>query len=247
MNCRSVIVTRPASGKDMFSRTLQERGYRVVHEPLTHVVLRHDAQPLLARAIEEEPEAVLLTSRHGAQALAALTELRDLPLLCVGEATANAAKAHGFTRVSATGSVSRQMAEHVLASYDAGARFLYVSAHHVSTNLAAALSRQGMRMQRVVLYEAVAARQLSETLAEQMRREPMDAATFLSLRAAQIFTRLIAEAGLQDALRHMRAFALSEPIAAALREAPWKGVHAAGKPTLASLAACVDNAFENRS
>lgn len=246
MDTKTVIVTRPQDESDALTEMLHEHGYRVIHEPLTRVFLRHTVQPDVARAVSADPDAVIVTSRHGVHALAALTEMRDLSLLCVGEGTAKAAASVGFDRVRVTGGNVHQLLEHVLSSYDQGARFFYPSAEHVRMDVAGALIRQGMQAERLVVYEAVAAQRFSDTFLEQLKRQPMDAALFLSQRVAQIFVTLLAKNKLEDSLADMQACAMSDTIAGALKDAPWQGVHVAQQPTLASLVACVDNALSEQ-
>lgn len=241
MNCETIVITRPKSDKDALTELLQRRGHHVIHEPLSHIALKTSAQAMLEQAIEAGPDAVLVTSRHGVQALAALSDLRDLALVCVGEATAKTAESAGFTRIFPAGGTVRQMLEHVVDAYDPGSRLLYVCGEHVRTDLAAALTRQGFPTGRVTVYEAWAARNFSEVFAEQLKRSQIDAVTFLSPRAAQIFTSLATQDKLEDTLARLHAFTLSSDIAETLLPAQWKKIHIAEKPTLASLAASIDN------
>lgn len=237
----TIVITRPKGETDALQELLHGRGLRVIHEPLSHIALKSAAQAMLAEAIAANPDAVLVTSRHGVQALAALSELRDLALLCVGEATARVAMSAGFLRVSAAGGTVRQMLEYIMQSYDQGSRLLYVCGEHVRMDLAELLTRQGFPTGRITVYEAWAARNFSDVFAEQLKREQVDAVTFLSPRAAQIFTALARQAGLEHTLSRLRAFALSDAVAKALPRGVWQEIHVAEKPTLASLAASIDN------
>lgn len=237
----TVAVTRPRDSEDELTELLHARGYGVIHEPLSRIILNHTAQTALMRAIAAEPDAVLATSRHGVHALAALCPSRDLSLLCVGEATARAAESAGFTRIAAAGGTVRQMLEYILASYDAGSRMLYVSGEHVRMDLADALEDKGFPTQRVALYEAPAAEAFSSGFVEYLKHGNVDAVTFLSPRAAEIFTALIRQARLESSLAGLAACALSEAVAEPLVHGDWKKICIAGKPTLASLVACVDN------
>lgn len=238
----TVAITRPKGETDGLSEILHRHGLSVIHEPLSHIALCHTAQPMLAAALEHQPDAVLVTSRHGVRAMATLTELRDLSLLCVGEATASVAASAGFDRVAVAGGTTEQMIEYILSSYDAGSRFVYVSADQVRRDLAEIFSRQGMPTQRVVAYEAVESEKFSDVFAEKLKRGDIDVVTFLSQRAAKTFMALADKAKLGDALGNVTACCFSQDITDMLPKKAWKHLHASKKPTLASLADCVNNA-----
>lgn len=243
MSDKTILVTRPAGDEKQLTDMLHARGLRVIHEPLTHIYLHHTRRHELQAALLAEPDAVLVTSKHAVNALAFLSELRDVYLICVGEATARAAYSQGFDRVEIAGPAAGRMIDHVLSCYDPGARFLYISGEHTRVDVEAALAAGGMRVQRIVAYEAVASGQLSDTLIEQIKRGNINAATFLSQRAAAIFTRLLAEAKESAAIAGMDCFCLSAAIAEPLQSEPWRHIHVTQEPTLASLLECVDNVY----
>jgi len=243
MTGETILITRPKGDEMALTDALHVHGYRVIHEPLTEIFLRHTERQALHNALLSEPDAVIITSRHGANALALLSDLRDAYLICIGEATASTAQSLGFTRVCNAGGNVQKLIEYIYASYDPETRFLYVSGKHVRVDLDAVLATQGMHVDRIVLYEAIASPQLSDTLVEQLRRGQIDAVTFLSQRTAHIFTALLARAGAQQTVTGLHAAALSETIAEPLVSWPWKGIHTAREATLASLIECVDNIF----
>lgn len=240
---KTVLVTRARGDESELTDALHDYGLNVIHEPLTEIFLLHTARIALQHLLDQNPSAVLITSRHGARALATLTPQRDLPLLCVGESTQQVALSLGFVRATATGQTLDDMIEYILSAYDEDAYFAYPSAEHVRSELDAALEPHGMRCERLVVYEAKAIEKLSDTLTEHIRQGHIDAVTFLSQRSAEIFMEHIRAAELQKPLRKMAACCMSEGIAAPLPEKAWKKRSIAKEPTLASLAACVDNAL----
>jgi uroporphyrinogen-III synthase len=241
---KTLLITRPLGDEQQLATHLQERDYRIIHEPLTSITLEHTQRMMLAHELMQDPNAVIVTSRHAVHALALLTDLRDIFLLCVGDATARAAQAFGFDRISTGGGTVDKLVEFITSSYDPGSRFLYVSGAHTRIDLADALATYDMEVQRVVVYQAEAADQLSDTLVEQIRRKQVDGVTLLSPRTAQIFIRLLQKSGqLQDAATHITALCISEATADALFTHGWKMVHVAKEPTLASLVQCIDNAY----
>lgn len=241
---KTVLITRPQGDEETLARLLHARGCRVIHEPMTQIVRREDMQQALTQALAAEPDAVVVTSRHGAQALAQLTPQRDMFLVCVGPATAETAQALGFARLSVAGGNSGALRAHIRESYDPGSKLLYVSGAHIAANLDAALHEDGMRVLRLPIYEARASQQLSDTLQALLLRRQVHIATFLSPRAGQIFSALARKADILPALSHLHACCLSEAVAQSLPPGDWKSVSWAHEPTLASVAQCVDTACQ---
>ncbi|MDX1974303.1 MAG: uroporphyrinogen-III synthase [Rickettsiales bacterium] len=243
----TILITRPLSEDTRFQDELHERGFRTIHEPLTEIFLLHTARAQIEAAMRTDPHGVIVTSQHGVKALAALNELRDIALICVGSATEEAAQNLGFTRtVDAGGDVDR-LIQFIADAYDTESRFLYISANHTRTDLVTTLMTYGMEAERIIAYEAEPVRQLSDTLVEQLRRGQLDAVTFLSQRSASIFLELVNSADINPATDCLHAFALSDVIAETLSEVNWQGVHIAPQATLASLIECIDNAFNRES
>jgi len=240
----TIVVTRPQGDERALTDLLHAHGYRVIHEPLTQILLRHDERHAVAKALYDEPDACIITSRHGAQALALLTEVRDIFLICVGDATARMASSLGFARIDVAGGNAKKLTDYILGSYEEDSRLLYVSGEHVSTDIVSPLQKVGMKVERIPIYEAVASERLSDTIVEQLRREQLDAVTFLSQRTAHIFTSLIEKAGVQNSVAHLHGFALSAAITEPLVAHPWKKLHVTDEATLASLIESVDNAFQ---
>lgn len=241
---KTILVTRAKGDEEPITEALQELGHFVIHEPLTEIFLNHTIRAPLNSLLLEEPDAVIVTSKHAAQALALLTDIRDVFILCVGEATAEVAMSLGFSRVQAAGGTIEHLLEDIAGGYDESARFLYISGEHIRSDLPLVISSFGMQCERIVAYQAIASEALSDTLVEQLKRGQIDAATFFSPRNAEIFCDLLERAGISGAAQVMDAFCLSGEVASALENIDWRNVIAADEPTLASLVSSVDNAYK---
>ena len=213
MSGETILITRPQGEEQSLTDLLHEHGSRVIHEPLTSIFLYHTERQVISKALENEPNAFIITSKHGAQALALLSDLRDVMLICVGDATARYAMSLGFTRVSAAGGNAKKLCQYITDGYDEDSRFIYISGKDISTDLVETLCAFGMQVERVVAYEALPSPQLSDTLIEQLRREQLDAVTFLSMRTAEVFIQLLEKAGISDSTKQLHVFCMSEQIA----------------------------------
>jgi uroporphyrinogen-III synthase len=243
MSQRTIIVTRPQQEEEGLTQALHALGHLVINEPLTEIFLNHTVRQPLHQALMADPDAVIVTSKNGARALAALSELRDAMILCVGQSTADTAQSLGFVRVCMCGENVQALVNHIADAYDDTARFVYVCAQHVRIDLPETLAGFSMKTQPIVAYGALASPQLSDTLVEQIRRGKVDAFTFMSQRSAQIFMQLLAKAEIMDHVSSLDVFCLSEAVAEPLRGQAWRHIAVADNATLASLIHCVDNAY----
>jgi len=242
---KPIVITRPLGDEIILRDELLDRGYQVIHEPLTDIFLRHDLRMNVEHALLADPDAIIITSKHAVQALALLTEMRDMFLLCVGEATANVASQLGFDRISVTGETVEHLVDYILDCYDEDSRFLYISGEHVTTDLTSELGVRGMEVNRIAVYEAIASEALSDTMVEQLKRGHIGSFTFFSTRSADIFLKQEKKSGILDSLKNIDAFCLSETIAISLGNGGWKAIYHSRKPTLASIVACIDNTYRN--
>lgn len=97
-----VWITRAQPGADRTADRLAALGFAPVVAPLLEIQAIEQAEPDL-----EGVDVLAFTSINGVAAFAALTARRDRPVMTVGDATAQAARAAGFVHVrSAAGDLS---------------------------------------------------------------------------------------------------------------------------------------------
>src|SRR5258708_3879003 len=90
------LITRPLEDAKPLADLLQARSVDCVVEPLLEIVAKPDAEVDL-----DGVQALLFTSANGVRAFAAHSTRRDLKVLTVGDGSADAARAAGFTDVTA--------------------------------------------------------------------------------------------------------------------------------------------------
>ena len=205
-------------------RALEERGHSVVLEPLLRI------EPLPGVTIADKGyQAVLVTSANAVRALALLPQagdLKDTLVLAVGEASGRAASLQGFSAVEHAAGDLSALAELVNArcTPDEGP-LLYAAGSVVSGDLKGLLEACGYDVDRVVLYEAVAAETLSPAIKDHLWGGTLDRILLYSPRSARIWGRAVEHAGLAEAAGSVVHICLSEAVAAALREETgWDGV-----------------------
>ena len=144
----TVLMIRPPAQTDAFLTAFRSATARTPHT-LASPVLR--IAPLAGPPLPKDGTLLLFTSVNGVAAWAAGSDLRDIPALCVGENTAQAAQALGFVAHSADGT-GADLLKLALGHATPADRIYYISGEEAALDLAAALSAQGFQAQRLVLY-----------------------------------------------------------------------------------------------
>ncbi|MCA3262056.1 MAG: uroporphyrinogen-III synthase [Telmatospirillum sp.] len=237
-----ILVTRPRGEADLFAVALAMRGHDAVVAPLLDIVV-DDAPPLDLAGVQ----AVLFTSANGVRAFAHTQKSRDLKAFCVGDATAAAARNAGFGTVESASGDVETLAALVQKRLDPkDGTLIHATGTAVAGDLAGVLGAEGFAVRRVQLYRADTATKLPDEAAEALRSGRIDVVTFFSPRTAEIFARLVHEAGLDASLARVTALALAPTALEIAREqgCRFKTAIAADQPNEAALLAAVDRLAE---
>ena len=233
-----LLLTRPEADSAALAQVLRDRGHETVIAPL-----------LAIRFIEgvEIPsrdwQALLVTSANGARALgrhAQAARLKAVPVLAVGEASAEAVAAQGFTDVRAAGGDVDTLAALAADTLDpAKGPLLHAAGSVVAGDLVSLLGERGFMVERAVLYEARKAERLPEAALAALKQGVIDGALFYSPRTALHFAHLAEEAGIADRLGGVTAFCLSRAVAEGLGPLRFGAVKTAPEPSQQALLALI--------
>lgn len=230
-----VLITRPKDDAAALAAKLGDAGVESTVEPLLDVAYLDGPLPDMGFV-----QGLLVTSANGIRAFARLNTERNITVWAVGNASARAARDLGFTDVhSASGDVDA-LARLVIAEVDASlGALLHIAATQVAGDLGGQLEQAGFTYQRCVLYEARLATGFSDAVLAQFVTGGIGGVMLYSPRTADIFARLISNAGLDDMLGDTIAFCLSPAVGEKIKGLRWKGIAVAAKPDEASLIAKV--------
>lgn len=230
------LITRPRENAGPIARALAERDIDVLLEPLLEIQSTEHGPVDLAGI-----QAVLVTSVFGARELARATSERDLPVYAVGDATAEAARDAGFTRVESARGDASALTALVLDRLDpAKGPLLYAAGRVTSGDFPDPLTEAGFEVRRVELYAARPAAALSIETVDALREGRLDLALFFSPRTAATFVRLVQEAGLAEACGKVTALAISPAVADSLQPLPWRAVESATSPNQEAMLELTD-------
>ncbi len=221
-------LTRPAADSERLAQAL--------HPIATIIAPLMVIESCEATLPAEIPDAILLTSRHAAHALRA--EWSHLPVYCVGTATADTARAQGFTHVIlGDGDVLSLLP--MIAQMLNNKTLLYLSGEDVSVDVATLLASQSVKVERVIAYRAVAATELPIEITDAFNNNSITGAVFYSARTAEIANALISEAGLAEAIHNTDVYCLSLTVAEKVAALPWRRIHVAHIPTSDAMATMI--------
>ena len=225
-----VLVTRPQPAAAATAKRLTDLGRTPLVVPLLEIAPRAASLPDPTRL-----QAVLATS---ANAIPALAACHARPLLTVGDATADIARAAGFRTVFSAGSDAAGLAE--LAARccrPAGPPLLLARGAGQGRPLAQTLRAHGFRVIQRVVYAVRTAASLPAPLRIALDQGAIATALFFSPATAVAFVRLVrAERPVID-VSSIEALAISPAAAAALSPLPWRRIRVASRPNQDELLA----------
>ena len=228
-----VLVTRPLVDCKGLIDALADLGHEGVPAPLLDVVLI-DGDELNLDGVQ----GMLFTSANGARAFAGRSAERDLPALCVGDATAREALALGFETVkSAAGDVDALAALTVQELKPTAGTVLHPAGSRVAGDLAGMVEAAGFTYRREVLYQAIKAGTLPDAALGALAANAADAVVMYSPRTASTFAGLVDKAGLNEHLKTVDAYCLSDAVADQIKDLAWRKIFVAAHPDQASLLA----------
>ncbi len=240
-NRQRLLITRPTDDAEPLTRLLRGMGFECLVEPMLTIVHEPGPAPDLTGV-----QALLMTSANGARAFASRSSERRLPVLAVGNATAQAARQAGFAQVDSAGGDVDDLSRLVRARLDPVAGvLLHVAGSRVAGDLATQLADAGFAYRREALYRAETAQGLSAATIAVMTAGIIHGVLFFSPRTAATFVRLLDKAGVMAMVARMDAFCLSPAVAEATRPAPWRRSMVAERPDQDSLLLTVQAAVSD--
>jgi uroporphyrinogen-III synthase len=227
-----LLVTRPEPDAERTAAALRASGHSVIVAPLLRVEALPDAE------IGSGPwAAILVTSANAAPAIvrhARGAELKNVPVLAVGEHSAQAMRAAGFADVISAGGGGGDLARLAAERLKQSLPLLYLVGADRSGDIASDLIAQNFTVRTAAIYRAVAATALPRAAAAALTHE-IDGVLHFSRRSAEAYVSAARGAGLlADALRPVH-YCLSARVAEPLTQAGAADIGVAPQPNEAAL------------
>lgn len=209
-----VIVTRPRDDAERTAAALRARG----HEPLLSPVMA--IRPTGAPVPQGPFDATVVTSANGLTLAGPLpAALLRQPLYAVGDHTARAAAAAGFTRIVAGDADGEALAERIAVDWPAGTRLLYLAGRERTPALDQGLARLGLTLDVAEVYAADPLPDLAPEARRALAAGESLAVVHFSPRSARLFLAQLDAGALRPAAARVLHACLSERVAEPLRAA----------------------------
>jgi len=229
-----VLLTRPLAESRNLAEVLEAEGIDCVIWPLTRI------EPTVTEfKLPYGIDGLLFTSANGVRALAGLTGQRDLPALCVGEATMRAARAVGYLNAFSAGGDARALAD--LAQRSGLRNFLHPRGEDAAGDLKGWLAENRQNVTEAILYRASETGAPPAPVASALARGDLGLITVWSRRSGAILARHLVDAAANLAATDL--LAISPAAAESLPGNSFRRVIVAESPDLPAMLAAIRRSF----
>ena len=227
-----LLVTRPEPDAARTAEVLRARGHQFLLAPLLRM------EPIGAD-LSGPWTAIVLTSANAARALASNPEQRrltGLPVLTVGDRSAQAAREAGFTDVASAQGALADLVGLAAARFAGNAgMLLYVAGEDRAGDIAGDLAAHGISVHTAVAYRMAAVAALPPWLTQALAAGEIDGALHYSARSLATLLKLAGEVGALNAALNLAHYCLSAAVAEPLRERNAGRIMVAARPDEAAL------------
>jgi uroporphyrinogen-III synthase len=241
----AILVTRPLPDGATTASALRAKGFAVLLAPMLRfepVAFHNDS--------DSSYGAVIVTSANALRAIE--TKLQGspwlkLPLFAVGEHTADAARAVGFTQVISASSDAAGLRERIVTSVKAKvlkktSPLLYLAGADLARDLPGELGERDFTVVTRTTYRMVAAPNLPEETRKAFVAHEVEAVLHYSRRSARAFIEAVRAAGVEISALSLPQCCLSAGIATVVRDAGAARVIVASSPDEGALFVALESA-----
>jgi uroporphyrinogen-III synthase len=241
----AILVTRSLPDGATTASALRAKGFEVLLAPMLRF------EPV---AFHDDPDAaygaVIVTSANALRAVEAKlrgSPLLKLPLFAVGEHTADAARAAGFTQVISASGDAAALRGRIVASVKAKvlkktSPLLYLAGADLARDLPGELGERGFTVVTQTTYRMVAAPNLPAETRKAFAADEVEAVLHYSRRSARAFIEAVRAAGVEISALSLPQCCLSAGIATVVRDAGAARVIVASSPDEGALFVALESA-----
>ncbi|MBS7706109.1 uroporphyrinogen-III synthase [Chelatococcus asaccharovorans] len=230
-----VLVFRPEAAARRTAARLAVLGHEAVLAPATRIVPLDTPRP-------EGPFVAIVVGSANSFVIAADDTIRAVPVIAVGERTAEVARARGFTDVESADGDRIAMAALARRRFPGGGRALVLQGRDHKADTTALLADAGLTPVSWIVYAAEAVEALTSEAADALRMEQIDAVLHYSRRSAEVALTLVERANLRRPFFAASQLCLSPDVAEPLLRAGGRRIRVADAPREDALLAALNEA-----
>ena len=239
---KKIVITRPKSDSKKLAKILDKQDISYLIEPMLKIKLLYENEKLLQNELELKPQAIIITSKYAALALAKMSEIRNIKIIAVGKASAEYAKNLGFENIDFAGGTADLLINYINSNYtNKNGHFLYVRGVDISQDIAKRLEISEFRVNSCLIYKSAPARKLSDNLKSELTDNNIESVMFFSQNTAKAYEKLAVAADLAENHNNTSALCISKNVAGKLVKLNWKDITIAKEPHMEAMLASINN------
>ena len=225
-----ILITRPSEHADQTARDVEALGFDALACPVLELKPRQWIEPAW-----DTIRALIITSRTALASFAGHNLPKDKPVFAVGQRTAEASKAEGFSNIQGIAETSAELPALIPKALPPPGLLLHLASEDAHTSFYQPLRDAGYTVDTLNIYKAEALAELPENARKALLARSISGILFYSPRSCTVFLKLLQHHGLNGTCQNTTAFCLSEAVDAEARAGSWKNILTAEKPTHESL------------
>ncbi len=195
------------------SEKSSQKNLSSITQPLFLISRIDNLQP-----INQELQAVLITSSAAVFALKKLAVKKDVLVLAVGKKTADEVKKLGYKNVLFANNSAASLLDLALNNVKNKDLIIYLAGEKITLDLAEKLSKQNFNAQKIVVYKTIEIEKFSGTTIDEIKIGNVGEVWIYSKNSLRIFYKLAQKHNLLECLSEIKILCLSQEIAELARE-----------------------------
>ena len=215
-----ILLTRPLQDCSEMIIKFQSLGHKVSHLPLLSI----------KRILHEEIDlskfkGIIFTSSNAVRFLNSNGLDKNIKCFCVGNATEQEARDHGFSNTIAAEGNVLNLKELILQNFDkTEGKLIYVSGENISVDLDNQLQNEGYEVKRLINYETVHNEKFDNDFINKLKLDMPDMVYVYSQNSASSLLKFIKFNQLESLWMSTNLMCIGEKTSAKLNEIKWKKI-----------------------
>ena len=237
---KKIVITRPHSDAKKLAKILDKQNIAYLIEPMLKIRLLYENEQSLKNELELNPQAIIITSKYAALALAKMSEIRNVKIIAVGKASAEYARNLGFENIDFAGGKADLLVNYIQCNYDPdNGNFLYVRGVDISQDITQRLGISDFAITSCIVYKAVSVRKFSENLKSEILHNNIESVLFFSQNTAKVYEKLAIKADLANNHNNITALCISKNVAESFIKLNWKNIRISRESNMANMLASI--------
>ena len=215
-----ILLTRPLEDCSEMIIKFQSLGHKVSHLPLLSI------KKILHEEIDlSKFKGIIFTSSNAVRFLNLKGLDKNIKCFCVGNATENEARRHGFSNTIAAEGNVLNLKELILQNFNkTEGKLIYVSGENISVDLDNQLQNEGYEIKRVINYETVHNEKFDGDFINKLKLDIPDMVYVYSQNSASSLLKFIKFNQLESLWMSTNLMCIGEKTSAKLNEIKWKKI-----------------------